>query len=85
MGAGLESDVFVFHFRARFPVRADGEVPHVSGMVPSRIVKAVLLALRIEMCTRRFEIWGIASRNLMKVDGVFAGWQIMQIELKFDM
>ena len=47
------------------------------------IFQAVLLAIGIEMRPRRFEVRSFALGVLMKVNGVVAGRQILQIDIHF--
>ena len=44
-----------------------------------RAVKTVLLSVRIEMRSRGLEVWAVAFRVLMKMNGVHARRQVVQV------
>ena len=67
-----------------FSVGADGEVGHVAGVMAIGIVEAVLLAVRIEMRARGFEVRPFAFRDLMEVDRVFTRREIFEVEVQAD-
>src|ERR1700692_4328964 len=69
---------------ARFAIGFDGEVPHVAGVVAGGIVETVLLALGIEVSTGGFEVGAFAFGNLMEVNGVLSGGEIVEFELERD-
>jgi hypothetical protein len=70
----------VSHHRLRRTVGRDREVLHVACVRPERILQAVLLAVRIEVRTGGLERRRLAFRRLMNMDGMLAGWQILEIE-----
>ena len=51
-------------------------------MVAIGIIEPVLLVLGIEVPARRFEVGAFALGNLMKVDGVLSGREVVQVELE---
>lgn len=53
-------------------------------MMAIGIIEAVLLALRIEVWTSGFEVRAFALGDLMEVDGMFSGWEIMKMKLDAD-
>ena len=57
------------------------DISHVAGVMAFGIVESVLLAVGIEMRARGLEVWTIAFGILMKVDRVFAGREIMKVQL----
>src|ERR1700722_3241766 len=63
---------------------ADSEVFHITGVVTVAIIETVLLAIGIEVSTGGFEVGAFALRDLMKVDGVFSGREIVEFELERD-
>jgi hypothetical protein len=77
-----ESDVFVLDACVRFSFHIHREVQHVSGMVAFGILQPVLLTVGIEVWACGLEIGSIALGILMKVDGMLAGWKVVQVELK---
>src|SRR5271169_5058372 len=50
--------------------------------MPVRTVESVLLALRIEMSTRRLEVGSLALGHLVKVDGMLPWRQVVQVKLQ---
>ena len=48
------------------------------------ILEAVFLALGIEVATRRLEVRPFTFGNLMEVNGMLSGRQIVEFELKRD-
>ena len=82
MRAVFQSHVFVNELSRSLAVRSDREILHVAGMVAVGTVEAVLLAFGIEMSAGRFEVGGFALRHLMKVQGVFSGRQVVQVEFE---
>src|SRR5450755_1104461 len=84
MSVAAQVDVLIFNLEMRFAVRAHREVGIVAGMVAFWILQAMLLSIGIKMRPRRLEIWGIALGILMKVDGVFAGNEILKIHFHPD-
>ena len=77
-GAFAQRDVIIHRIRLSLPLRIDGKVLHISRVVAIRIIKAVLLARGIEMPASRLEVGTIALGDRVKMDGMFAGRQIMQ-------
>ncbi len=65
----------------RLAVSVHGEVLHVASMMTFKILKSVLLVVGIEMRASRLEIWWIALRILVDVDGMLSRRQIVQVEL----
>src|SRR3982074_350700 len=84
MAVFAERDVFILSFEMRFAVRADREVGIVAVVVAFGILQPMLLAIGIEMRSRGLEVRSIALRVLMKVDGMYAGGQILEIEFHSD-
>src|SRR5208282_2071839 len=84
MAIAAEIDVFILDLEMRLAVRADREIAVVAGVVAFRIVQSMLLAIGIEVPSRRLEIRGVALRILMKVDGMFAGRKIFEIDFHSD-
>src|ERR1035441_5001444 len=83
MAFGPQIDILTRGLEFCLAIRAHGEVGMVSGVVTFRIFQAVLLAIGIEMRSRRFEVRSFALGVLMKVNGVVAGRQILQIDIHF--
>ena len=79
-----QSYVLILKAGARLSSRVDSKVQHVAGVVAFGILESVLFVFRIEMRTCGFEVGRIAFGILMEVDGVFAGRQIVEIQLEFD-
>ena len=71
-------------FSLAFAVGADGEVLHVAGVVAVGTIEPVLLAVGIEMSTGRFEVGALALGDLMEMDGMFSGREIVEFELERD-
>jgi len=65
-----------------FSIGANSEVGHVAGVVAIGTVEAVLLPVRIKMRASGFEVWRIALRVLMEVDGVLAWRKIFEVEFQ---
>src|ERR1700694_3948317 len=84
MAVFAERHVFILSFEMRFAVRPNREIGIVAVMVAFGILQSILLAIGIEMGSRGLEVRGIALRVLMKVDGVYAGGQILEIEIHSD-
>jgi FKBP-type peptidyl-prolyl cis-trans isomerase FklB len=84
MAVAAKRDVFVLQLEMRLAVRAHREVGIVAGVMALRIFQPMFLPVGIEVASRRLEVGGIALRVLMKVDGVFAGWEILEIEFHSD-
>ncbi len=80
MAVAAERDVFILPLEMRFAVRAHREVGVVTGVVTFRILQSMLLPIGIEMASRGLEVRGVALRVLMKVDTMFAGRQIFEID-----
>jgi hypothetical protein len=72
VSAVAERYVFILHRRVGLTLNVNREVLHIAGVMPVGIFKTMLLAVRIEMPTSRFEVRGIALGILMKVNGVLA-------------
>ena len=64
------------------PSGVDGEVQHVAGVMAFGILESVLLAVGVEVRARGFEVGGIALGVLVEVDAVFAGREIVELELE---
>jgi hypothetical protein len=75
---------FVHDHQIRFPLGIHGEIVHVTGVGTVGILEAVLLAVGVEMGASRFEIRRFALGILVDVNGVFAGWQVLQVQLDLD-
>jgi hypothetical protein len=84
VGAVGEGDVGILERNIGFTGCADGEVLHVSGVMAFGIVEAVFLAVGIEMRAGGFEIRSIAIGILVKVDGVLAWREIVDMNLEVD-
>src|SRR3982074_2653254 len=84
MAVFAERDVFILSFEMRFAIRADREIGIVAVVVTFGILQSMLLAIGIEMRSRGLEVRGIALRVLMKVDGMYARRQILEIDLHSD-
>ena len=64
--------IFRDDLRFHYAIRAHSNALQVASMVTFRVLKAVLLAIRIEMTASGFEIWRIAFCVLVNVDCVFS-------------
>ncbi len=53
-------------------------------MVAVGIIETVLLAIGIEVSTGGFEVGAFALGDLMEVDGMFSGREIVEFELEGD-
>jgi hypothetical protein len=84
MAALAPSHVFVFPLEMRFAVRVNREVGIVSSVVTFRIFQSMLLAIGVEMWACGLEVRGLALCILMKMDGVFAGRQILDVDFHAD-
>jgi len=82
VGAVTEGYIFVFHGGIGFAFHVDSEVQHVAGVVAFGVLESVLLAFGIEMRARGLEVWPIALWILMKVDGMLARGEIVQVKLE---
>src|SRR5260370_15146551 len=58
-----------------------GEIGDVAGVRALGILQAVMFAVGIEMTTSGFEVGAFTLGGLMDVDGVFAGREVLQVEL----
>jgi len=65
-------------------IGAYGEVGVIAGVVTFRILQSMFLAIGIEVASRGFEVGGLALCILMKMDGMFAGWKILEIDFHPD-
>ena len=83
MAVAAEVDIFVLALEMRFAIGGYGKVWTVSGVVAFRILQAMLLVVGIEMASCGFEVGGVALRVLMEVDGMFAGRQVLEVDLHF--
>src|SRR5208282_4392458 len=84
MAVAAEVDVFIFPLEMRFAVRPHREVGAIAGVVAFRILQSMLLPIGIEMPARGLEVRSLALRILMKVYGMFAGRQILEIDFHPD-
>ena len=67
--------------RLRLPrARSDWILLALTGVMSFRTQQAVLLSVRIEVRTRRFEIWRIALRLPVKVQRMLPWRQVVEIE-----
>src|SRR6266849_4509032 len=80
MTVAAERDILTHGTEMCLAVRANREVGVVTGVMAFRIFQSMLLSVRVEMRPRRLEVGGVALRVLMKVDGMFAGGQILELE-----
>jgi hypothetical protein len=78
----FEGGIIVFEMGARFAIGFDGKVPHVAGVVAIGIIKTMLIAIGIEVSTRRLEVGAFALGDLMEVDRVLSGREIVEFELE---
>jgi hypothetical protein len=78
----FERCLFVFYSSTGFAIGPDREIRHVAGVVALWIIEPVLLILRIEMPTGRFEVGAFALGRLVKMDSVHSGCKVMQAELE---
>jgi hypothetical protein len=67
-----------------FAISIDSEVLHIPGVVAVGIIEPVFLTLWIEVSTRRFEVGAFALGDLVKVDGVLSGREIVKVEFDSD-
>src|ERR1039457_4173070 len=84
MAVAAKRDVFIFNLEMGFAVGADREVGIVSGVMAFGILQAMFLSIGIKMRPGGLEVGGVALCVLMKVDGMFAGWQILKIQFHPD-
>src|SRR5438477_2951144 len=84
MRAVFESDIVVFEMGGRFSIGANGEVLHIAGVVAFGIIETMLLVLGIEVSTGRFKIRPFALGNLMEVDGVLSGREVVKFDFESD-
>src|SRR5713226_967068 len=80
MAVFAERDVLVLCFEMRFAIRANRKIGIVAVVVAFGILQSMLLAIGIEMGSRGLEVRGIALGVLMKMDGMYAGGQILEFE-----
>jgi len=57
------------------------EIVHVAGVRAFRILQAVFLRFRIEMCPSSFEGWTFTLGKLVEVDGVWTRRKVFQVQL----
>jgi hypothetical protein len=84
MAVGAEINVFIIHRQMEFAVRFDRDVRIVAGMVAFRILQAMFLSIGIKVWTSGPEVGGFAFCVLMKMNGMFARRQILEIEFHLD-
>jgi len=77
-----QADIVVRQFFGRLAGFVDAEVHHVASVVPFGILQTVLFPIGIEVWACGLEVRAVALGVLMKVDGVPARWQIMQVKVK---
>ena len=65
-------------------VWVDGKVGIIPGVVAFRILQSMLLVFGVEMASRGLEVWGVALRVLMKMDGVYAGRKVLDVDFHLD-
>lgn len=82
VGAISKEHVIVSQLELGDALFVDAEVHHVAGVVPFGILKAVLFSVGIEVWARGLEVRTIALGVLMKVNGVSARRQVMQVKVK---
>ena len=68
----------------RSAVRLHCEVVHVAGVRPFRILQAVHLRVRIEVCAGRFESRTFTFRDLMEMDRVLSRRQVLKVQFKLN-
>ena len=73
-------DPFIHYRELRLALDVHRKVAHVTGMGSVRILKPVLLAIRIEMWTRRLKIRSLALGILVKVQRVLPWRQILEVQ-----
>ena len=64
----------------RSAVRFHCEVVHVAGVRSFRVLQAVQLRCRVEVCACCLESRTFTFRHFMKMDGVHSRWQILQVQ-----
>src|SRR5580658_1882271 len=84
MAVAAERDVFVLPLEVGLAIRAHGEVGIVARMVTFRILQSMFLPIGIEVGSRGLEVRHIALRILMKMDGMDARRQILEVEFHPD-
>ncbi len=84
MRSVAESYIFVFHRRIGLPFYVDDKIEHIAGVMAFGVVESMLLVFGIEMRAGGFEVGRIALGILMKVDGVLAGRQIVEMQFEAD-
>ena len=67
-----------------FAIVIDDEIRYVSRVWTLRVIKAMLLAFRIEMRAGGFEVRGIAPGILVNMQGMLTGRQIVNIQFDLD-
>ena len=82
MRAVFQGDVLIFQMNFGLALGVDGEVLHIASVVAVGIVETVLLALRIEMSAGRFEVRPLALRDLVEMDGMLSGREVVQMEFE---
>ena len=75
-----KSDVRVLRFEFCLAVGTHGEIGIVTGVMTLRVLQPMLFAVRVEVWTRRLEVLCGANGILMKVNGMFAGGQVLEID-----
>lgn len=76
--------VFIFPLEMRFAVRVNREVGIVSGVVAFGIFQSMLFAIGIEMRACGLKVRRLTLCVLMKMDSVFAGRQILDVDFDAD-
>src|SRR6202140_2963705 len=69
---------------ACFAIGTDGEILHIAGLGAFGILKTVVLARGIEVPAGRLEVGAFAFGDLMEVDGMHSGREIVEFDLEGD-
>jgi len=84
MAVAAERNVFILPPEMCFAIGGYGKVWTIPSMVAFRIFQTMLLVVGIEMASCGLEVRGFALCVLMKVDGMFAGRQILESDFHPD-
>src|SRR5262249_1517626 len=76
-----ERDILILELTAGLPVCIDAEIRHVASVVAFGVLQAVFFGTRIEVRSSRLKIRPFTLRNLMEMNGMLSGRQVVEIEL----
>ena len=79
-----QCDIFTHQAGLGRAVCLDRKILQITCVMPLWVVKAMLLALGVEVRPGRLEIWRFARRILMEVSDMFSGRKALQIQRDFD-